>query len=58
MKKIIEDNVFRECGCCGMFHPINFEGDCRDDSNRFLLDELPEGCEIYSLEAQEEDNND
>jgi len=24
-----------ECGGCGAYHPVGFEGDCRDDSNRF-----------------------
>ena len=57
-KKEISNDVFRECGCCGMFHPIDFEGDCRDDNNRFSLDELPDDYEIYSLEAQIEDDKD
>jgi hypothetical protein len=33
---------FVECGCCGHMHPINFGGDCRDDDNRFTLDQLDE----------------
>lgn len=32
---------FVECGCCDHFHPAEFGGDCRDDNNRFTLDELP-----------------
>lgn len=24
-----------ECGICDCLHPWNFDGDCRDDSNRF-----------------------
>jgi hypothetical protein len=24
-----------ECGICGEFHPWHFNGDCRDDENRF-----------------------
>jgi len=24
-----------QCGCCGCFHPPGFDGDCRDDHNRF-----------------------
>lgn len=31
---------FIECGCCGMLHPVNFGGDCRDDDNRFAADQL------------------
>ena len=30
----MKKKVFFECGCCGCYHPDNFEGDCRDDSNR------------------------
>lgn len=31
---------FIECGCCGCMHPLNFSGECRDDDNRFTLDQL------------------
>ena len=31
---------FYECGICGHMHPINWNGDCRDDANRFTYDEL------------------
>src|SRR5437879_4408702 len=24
-----------ECGSCGAYHPVDFEGDCRDDANRY-----------------------
>lgn len=24
-----------ECGCCGGFHRTNYDGDCRDDAERF-----------------------
>ena len=52
----LKDNLFFECGCCGQFHPIDFEGDCRDDNNRFTIDELFDygEYEIYNLEAQME----
>ena len=33
---------FYECGICDQLHPCGFAGDCRDDSNRFALDELEE----------------
>lgn len=33
---------FYECGICDCLHPCGFAGDCRDDSNRFALDELEE----------------
>ena len=49
---------FIECGCCGHFHPIEFQGDCRDDSNRFNFMDLEEmGVnlqEIIYLDEQEE----
>lgn len=35
-----EMKLFYECGGCGMYHPVLFEGDCRDDSNRFTGGEL------------------
>lgn len=34
--------VFYRCGCCECYHPAGFDGDCRDDSNRFAPDELDE----------------
>lgn len=37
--------VFYECGCCGCYHPAAFIGDCRDDANRYLPEDLPEGWE-------------
>jgi len=41
--------LYFECGCCGAYHPIDFYGDCRDDANRFNLEDLPEGWEEVSL---------
>jgi hypothetical protein len=26
---------WEECGCCSCYHPPEFTGDCRDDSNRW-----------------------
>lgn len=26
---------FYQCGICGWYHPADFNGDCRDDSQRF-----------------------
>ena len=31
----MENNSFSECGVCGGWHPSGFDGDCRDDENRF-----------------------
>jgi hypothetical protein len=33
---------FADCGSCGSYHPVDFYGDCRDDSNRFTCDYLDE----------------
>lgn len=27
--------VLYECGCCGCYHPWSWDGDCRDDANRY-----------------------
>jgi hypothetical protein len=32
--------VYYDCGICGHFHPIAWNGDCRDDANRFTHDDL------------------
>jgi hypothetical protein len=31
---------YYECGICGQIHPWGFDGDCRDDVNRFNLEDL------------------
>ncbi len=31
---------FYDCGICGAYHPANWDGDCRDDANRFAPDQL------------------
>ena len=31
--------IIYECGICDMFHPWAWDGDCRDDANRFFPDE-------------------
>jgi len=31
---------FYECGICGALHPANWNGDCRDDANRFHTEQL------------------
>lgn len=32
--------AYYECGICGCYHPREWDGDCRDDENRFAPDEL------------------
>ncbi len=52
--------VFYECGCCGHYHQEGFVGDCREDSQRFTLNELEEDrdggtpIKIIDLEQQME----
>lgn len=31
---------YYECGICECIHPWDWNGDCRDDANRFACDEL------------------
>lgn len=31
---------FYDCGICGHWHPANWDGDCRDDANRYTSDDL------------------
>jgi hypothetical protein len=42
-KAVLQDlepeHIIEECGCCGMYHPKSFGGDCRDDANRYESDE-------------------
>lgn len=28
-------HIIYECGCCSHYHPWNWNGDCREDANRF-----------------------
>jgi hypothetical protein len=32
-----------ECGCCGCYHRKGYEGDCRNDDERFPLPFLVDG---------------
>ena len=55
MKKTLKKKIFLECGCCGQWHPSEFVGDCRDDSNRFAWFDLPNDCKTIPLEEQVEE---
>ncbi len=46
---------FIECGCCRCMHPLNFSGDCRDDDNRFTLDQLDNKYGVLGWEEIYED---
>lgn len=48
-------NTFVECGCCGAYHRADFNGDCREDSERHW--DLPDDAEVRYLD-DERDNDD
>jgi hypothetical protein len=31
---------YYQCGICEHYHPVRWDGDCRDDSNRYAPDEI------------------
>lgn len=46
--------IYYDCGICDHFHSWDFNGDCRDDKNRFTYDDLdkihgPSGYEIRTM---------
>lgn len=47
--------TYFECGCCGHYHRSTFWGDCRQDDERFVLDDIPEDAEIIDLETDPTD---
>lgn len=47
--------IFYECGICDHVHPWDWDGDCRDNANRFTRDQLderfgPHGYELRSMD--------
>jgi hypothetical protein len=44
-------NTFVECECCGSYHRTDFDGDCREDNERF--NELPDDAVIVDSEDEE-----
>lgn len=32
--------TYVECGCCGHFHRLDYQGDCRNDDERFTFADL------------------
>lgn len=51
-----QQRYYYECGICDCLHPCGFTGDCRDDGNRFALDELDEeyGWDNVNIVSMEE----
>lgn len=55
--------LFYNCGICDCYHPAEWNGDCRDDANRFAMDELdaahgPFGWEEIPMPGSEESQPD
>jgi len=44
---------FYECGICGAWHSLHWNGDCRDDANRFASDELDDALGSFNWDAAE-----
>lgn len=47
-------NTFVECGCCGAYHRTDFNGDCREDSERHW--DLPKDAEIVYFDGEGDDD--
>lgn len=51
--------LYRECGCCGHYHRMEFTGDCRENAHRFTADEIEKmhgwtiWDQVLDLEEQE-----
>ena len=43
---------YYECGICDHLHPWEFNGDCRDDSNRLTFDDIPPNSDIQSMDER------
>ena len=50
-----QGNEFYECGCCSAYHRVDFYGDCRDDSERFL--DLPFDAVIVDIDEPDYDED-
>jgi hypothetical protein len=49
------EKEYIECGCCGAYHRTDFFGDCRNDAERFNLEDIPNDAVIHSIEEQMEE---
>ena len=47
--RVTDGREFYECGCCGHLHPVEWNGDCRDDANRYTWDQI-EGMGVTHYE--------
>lgn len=41
-----------ECGICGCCHPWEWDGDCREDANRFFPDDYAAGLGLDETEIE------
>lgn len=46
--------VYYQCGICGCLHPWEWNGDCRENANRFTLDQLEDmyGDDYWHLDIR------
>lgn len=58
----LPDRLFKyyECGICSCYHPLTWDGDCREDAFRFELEQLdklhgPHGWECVPMPGGEPD---
>lgn len=42
--------MFYECGICESIHPWEWDDDCREDSNRLTLEDIPQDALLMSWE--------
>jgi len=42
---------FYECGICGAWHRLEWDGDCREDAARFFADDLDQELGLDGWEA-------
>lgn len=58
MANSVQTPIYYDCGICGHNHPIAWDGDCRDDANRFTdaqLDEKHGADKWLQLDMQDAD---
>lgn len=51
MARIARLPQFVECGCCGMWHRDEWDGDCRNDKERLSLEQIYEKHGYYWREV-------
>jgi len=42
--------AFYDCGICECYHPAEWDGDCRDDANRFNIEQLDDRYGVHGWE--------